>query len=336
MVYGSWWWADYPPIYWHYPSSYVFVSGFYWGPRVYIGPRFYFSGCHWHERRVYVVDRHHHHGHRFYNSRSVVRHVNATRWRHNPAHRRGVAYYDNRTRERFNSPRESYRESQAYRANLRGDNRVNDRSQWREDERANRNPNLAPNQARDLRQNRSEEFQQRLERRQAGQISTPTNRAATETGRVQPRAEQLRERMNNRNERTPGAIRNEGLSSPPNPRGNVENRERNRQPNGAENRGNIRQLDRTGTEGRLPQQRIERAETPRYERTQIQRQESQIPARQHQRIERAERTQPAEQPRFEQPRIEQRAERMERFRDNSARETRGSNERSEIRGGRER
>jgi hypothetical protein len=336
VVYGSWWWPDYPPIYWHYPSSYVFVSGFYWGPRVYIGPRFYFSGCHWHERRVYVVDRHHHHGHRFYNSRSVVRHVNATRWRHNPEHRRGVAYYDSRTRERFNSPRESYRESQAYRTNLRGDNRVNDRSQWRGDERANRNPNLAPNQARDLRQNRSEEFQQRLERRQAGQISTPTNRATTETGRAQPRAEQLRERMNNRNERTPGAIRNEGLNSPPNPRGNVENRERNRQPNGAENRSNIRQLDRTATEGRLNPQRIERTETPRYERPQIQRQESHIPERQHQRIERAERMQPAEQPRIEQPRMEQRAERMERFRDNSARESRGSNERSEIRGGRER
>jgi hypothetical protein len=27
VVYGNWWWADYPPVYWHYPSSYVFVSG---------------------------------------------------------------------------------------------------------------------------------------------------------------------------------------------------------------------------------------------------------------------------------------------------------------------
>lgn len=324
VVYGSWWWPDYPPVYWHYPSTYVFIGGFYWGPRVYIGPRFYFSGCHWHERRVYVVDRHHHHGYRFYDSRSVVRHVNATRWHHNPVHRRGVAYYDSRTREHYNSPREAYRDSQSYRANLRGD------------ERLNRNPNIAPNQARELRQNRSEEFQQRLERRQAGQISTPTNRAMTESGRGQPgaadaqsRADRLRERMNNRNERNPGVIRNEGLNQSPNPRGNLESRERDRQPNGVENRNNIRQLDRTGTEGRLSPQRIERTQVPRYERPPTQRHESQ-------RIERAERLQRIEQSRVEQPRMEQRAERMERFRDNNPRESRGSNERTEIRGGRER
>jgi hypothetical protein len=154
VVYGSWWWPDYPPVYWSYPSSYVFVSGFYWGPRVYLGPRFYFSGVHWHQRRVVVVDHHHHH--RFYDSRSVVRYNNARHWHHNPVHRRGVAYYDNRTRERFNSPRESYRDSREYRANLRGDTRPRNGSP------------LAPNQARDQRQGRDTQFQQQLERRQAG------------------------------------------------------------------------------------------------------------------------------------------------------------------------
>ena len=223
VVYGNWWWPDYPPVHWHYPSSYVFVSGFYWGPRVYIGPRFYFSGCHWHQRRVYVVDRHHHHGHRFYDSRSVVRHVNATRWNHNPVHRRGVAYYDNHTRQRFNSPRESYRDARDYRTQLRSDDRA-----------IRTNPNIAPNRARDLRQDRSEEFRQRLERRQAGQVTSPRDRAVFNEREANPsRAEQLRERMNNREERTNsreernrGELRRQGreADSSPQPRWNSERR----------------------------------------------------------------------------------------------------------------
>lgn len=187
VVYGNWWWPDYPPVYWNYPSSYVFVSGFYWGPRVYLGPRFYFSGVHWHQRRVVVVD--HHHPHRFYDSRSVVRYNNARHWHHNPVHRRGVAYYDNHTRERFNSPRESYRDARVYRTNLRDNSRPND----------NR---LAPNRARDQRQGRDTQFQQQLERRQAGPIGGNDARARMygESNGNQERAQQLRERMNTRND----------------------------------------------------------------------------------------------------------------------------------------
>lgn len=357
VVYGSWWWPDYPPVYWTYPSSYVFVSGFYWGPRVYIGPQFYFSGCHWRDRRVYVVDRHHHHGHRFYDSRSVVRHVDATRWSHNPTHRRGVAYYDNRTRERFNSPRESFRDSQNYRANLRGEERRG--NEMRGDNRVRNNPNIAPNQARDQRQNRSDEFQQRLERRQAGQITTPADRTIrTGNERPQARAEQLRERMNTRtNERNLGTLRNDGQNATANPRWNG-NRDADREQNAPENRGTIRQSESRTPQERLNPQRIERTQTPRYERPQEQRADHQTQSRiqsqsQSQREQRAESRieQPRiEQPRMEQPRMEQRierfeqpraeprAERMERFRDSGGggREGRASNERSEIRGGRER
>lgn len=190
VVYGNWWWSDYPPVYWHYPSSYVFVSGFYWGPRVHIGPRFYFSGLHWHQRRVVVVD-HHHHGHRFYDSRSVVRHHQAKHWHHNPVHRRGVAYYDNHTRERFNSPRESYRDSRQYRAGV-VDQRGN-----RSGFNGERNNRIAPNAARDQRQGRDEQFQQRLQRNQAGQVRVGNDRDKLIRPQ-QPRAEELRERMNNR------------------------------------------------------------------------------------------------------------------------------------------
>lgn len=302
VVYGNWWWPDYPPVHWHYPSNYVFVSGFYWGPRVHIGPRFYFSGCHWNQRRVYVVDRHHRHAHRFYDSRSVVRHVNATRWSHNPVHRRGVAYYDNRTRERFNSPRESYHESRVYRSDLQRDGGSNNRNQWRDGEqRANRNTHIVPNQARDQRQNRAEDFQQRIERRQAGQLNSPPSRIITGGDRTQPRAERLQERMNSRE--------NHNITTPRN------------------NRTTTEAQRRWSTETRETP-RIQRTETQPYERAQ--QTQRQLQERQPQRVERAERLQ-----RPEQSRMEPRTERMERMRDNGARESRRI-ERSDIRGGRER
>jgi hypothetical protein len=197
VVYGNWWWADYPPVYWHYPSSYVFVSGFYWGPRVHIGSRFYFSGCHWRDRRVVVIDHHHRHSHRFYDSRSVVRYNNAKHWHHNPVHRRGVAYHDNHTRERFHSPRESYRNTQQYRAGLREN--TGNRADYTAEHRSN--GRIAPNSARDQRQGRDDQALQRLERRQAGQITTNSANVGTDRVSQQPRAEQLRERMNNRDGR---------------------------------------------------------------------------------------------------------------------------------------
>lgn len=337
VVYGNWWWPDYPPVYWHYPSSYVFVSGFYWGPRVHIGPRFYFSGCHWRERRVYVIDRHHRHHHRFYDSRSVIRHANATRWSHNPVHRRGVAYYDSRTRERFNSPRESYRESRAYRADLRGDRN----NQWRDDNRASRvNPRIAPNQAREVRQDRAADFQQRLERRQAGQISTPGARAPEPNGRApEPngRASErvprdARERLNNSIERN-RADRNDRNDSARTVNG--QGREARQQIETPRARQIETPRARQQTDGAVnndKQQRFNRAETPRYqppqpraiERTttspRIERSES-VP-----RIERSERNQGFDR--------QARPERMERS-GGHIREPR-SMERGEVRGGRER
>ncbi|OZY86269.1 hypothetical protein CBP51_04375 [Cellvibrio mixtus] len=280
VVYGNWWWPDYPPVYWHYPSSYVFVSGFYWGPRVYLGPRFYFSAVHWHQRRVVVVDHHHHH--RFYDSRSVVRYQNARHWHHNPVHRRGVAYYDNNTRERFNSPRESYRDTREYRSNLRDGNQI------------------APNRARDQRQGRDAQFQQQLERRQAGPMGGNDARAriyGNDEQRNQPRADQLRERMTERREQ---------LNVPSNRQGD-DQRARNLQPERQE-----RLIERRESR---PETSINRTQQPEYraqpgvqstqERQRIYRTEQ--PNRQQDinsnRVERIQspRAQPAErsQPRFQ-------------------------------------
>jgi Protein of unknown function (DUF3300) len=107
VVYGPWWWVDYPPVYWHRYSNQVYFSGsFYWGPRVYIGPSFHYSSCHWSNRRVVIVDHHHYndyyrHRHNYYQG--------ARHWNHNPVHRRGVAYYNEPVRARYNSNRKPTR-----------------------------------------------------------------------------------------------------------------------------------------------------------------------------------------------------------------------------------
>jgi hypothetical protein len=117
VVYGNWWWPEYPPVYWNYPSHYTYTSGFYWGSSIYLGPTYFYSSCHWRDRRIVVIDRHNHHNSntRFYTGRSIIRHDSARHWSHNPAHRHGVAYYNNRLRDTYKSPRQSYQNDRQYR-----------------------------------------------------------------------------------------------------------------------------------------------------------------------------------------------------------------------------
>jgi hypothetical protein len=121
VVYGNWWWADYPPVYWHYPSSYNYVSGFYWGSSIYLGPTYFYSSCQWRDRRVVVIDRHNHYdgNTRFYTGRSIVSYQGAREWHHDPDHRRGVAYYNNNLRETYGSRHESYQNDRSYRDDQR-------------------------------------------------------------------------------------------------------------------------------------------------------------------------------------------------------------------------
>jgi len=323
VVYGNWWWPDYPPVYWHYPSSYVFVSGFYWGPRVYIGPRFYFSACHWHDRRVVVVDHYHSHP-RFYDSRSIVRYEGARHWNHDPVHRRGVAYYDDRIRTRYNSPRESYRDSHEYRDRVR-------------------NPNIAPNQARDYRQQ---------ENRTAGGM----HNSLRDNQQNQTRADDLRTRMNERaqgnnmpTERSTNRIdrlndtdrTSRGNSTLPN-----RSVDRNTNTDSDRTRGNTRgveeshtTIERFPTTETKPEQRLygsDRIDKKDREPSRVERRESQPVERAAPRIERSEpqRIERSE-PRVERiaPRVErsesQRMERSESF-TRSRDESRGST--SESRG----
>ncbi|RZB33675.1 MAG: hypothetical protein SRB2_03786 [Desulfobacteraceae bacterium Eth-SRB2] len=99
-VYGQWWYPAYPPYYWYYPPSVIITGGYIsFGPRFFIGiDLFSWSWFDWHRHYVYVDVHKARRFHRFPN-----RHYpdNRFSWRHNPVHRRGVAYRDRRTRERF-------------------------------------------------------------------------------------------------------------------------------------------------------------------------------------------------------------------------------------------
>jgi hypothetical protein len=173
VVYGNWWWPDYPPVYWHYPSSYTYVSGFYWGPSIYIGPTYFYSSVHWRDRRVVVIDRHTHYAGspHFYTGRSIVRHQSSRAWRHNPAHRHGVAYYNNNLRETYGSRRDSRLSDRQYREQHRELSRPEQRNL-----RVERNPNRTdnrtvvstgnPNPERIRTVDRAERVQERFQHRQ--------------------------------------------------------------------------------------------------------------------------------------------------------------------------
>ena len=111
MVYGAWYWAAYPPVYWT-PHRSIYVSHsnpFYWHSGIRISFNYFFSAFHWHNRYVLVVKPHNSH-YRYYHQRprrSVSSGGYATRWIHKPAHRKGVAYRSKYTRQKYRSNRTS-------------------------------------------------------------------------------------------------------------------------------------------------------------------------------------------------------------------------------------
>lgn len=98
-VYGPWWYPAYPPYYWYYPPGVIITGGFIsFGPRFFIGiDLFAWSWFDWHRHYIYIDVHRARRFHRFPNRHYSDRYF----WKHDPVHRRGVAYRDRRTRERF-------------------------------------------------------------------------------------------------------------------------------------------------------------------------------------------------------------------------------------------
>lgn len=104
LIYGPWWAPAYPPWFWcppeiyDYPFCPVYTIGIIFGPA---WPIWYnhwgWAHPHWHGHHIVIDD----HNNRFW---SQARHPSLSpggTWQHSPAHRRGVAYPNAATRDRF-------------------------------------------------------------------------------------------------------------------------------------------------------------------------------------------------------------------------------------------
>lgn len=188
VIYGSWWYPDYPPVYWSYPSTYIYSAGFYWGPSIYVGPSYFYSACRWRDRRVVVIDRNRYSGSRFYTGRSIVYHEGARDWHHDPVHRHGVAYYNDNQRRTYNSNRPTRYSDRVYRERMDNDRE----NHWQNNDRRGNDRNGTGNNDKTFRDNRNinnqggDEDRNRLQRvRTTGPIQ-PDNRPAVRPHVDQP------------------------------------------------------------------------------------------------------------------------------------------------------
>jgi hypothetical protein len=148
-VYGPWWWPAYPPYaVYPYPAGVVIAPGFIWfGAGLFVGAYWGSWGYWgWHNHTCYVNRAYYYGGHGGHGG-GAVGGAWATRqqgapgtsgaaggvaaaqpWQHNPAHRRGVAYRDTATGERFGQTNraavESRRSFRGYEGNVRGAGRA--------------------------------------------------------------------------------------------------------------------------------------------------------------------------------------------------------------------
>lgn len=90
VVYGTWWWPQYPPMAWAPWAGYGyrdgFGLGFMWGAGVLVTADFLFGGFDWRAHHVNVDYAH------FHDNRFAYRSAGVGPWEHNPNHRQGIAY----------------------------------------------------------------------------------------------------------------------------------------------------------------------------------------------------------------------------------------------------
>ncbi len=95
VVYGDWWYDDYPPYYWDYPGA-SYVNGYYWGAGVAIAGAIWGWG-HW-DWRDHDIDIDVNKWNNINVNRDKITH---NKWEHNPAHRGNVPYKGKDVREKF-------------------------------------------------------------------------------------------------------------------------------------------------------------------------------------------------------------------------------------------
>jgi hypothetical protein len=130
-IYGPWWWPYYPPYaVYPYPPGFVYAPGFIWfGVGLFVGAYWGSWGYWgWHNHACYVNSNYYAHGgtvgaafagtHGGSGSGAAGGGFATQAWTHNPAHRGGVAYRDQVTRERFGQ--QANRAAVESRRNFRG------------------------------------------------------------------------------------------------------------------------------------------------------------------------------------------------------------------------
>lgn len=90
VVYGSWWWPAYPPVYWAPWPDYYFTNYFAWGAGIIIGTQFFFGAFDWPHRHVNVTHFDRMRAHRRPSAGAPPAPLDA--WRHDTQHRLGVPY----------------------------------------------------------------------------------------------------------------------------------------------------------------------------------------------------------------------------------------------------
>ncbi len=120
VVYGAWWWPDYPPIYWApWPGYYYgpgYAPGFAWGFGITITSGFFFGDFDWHHHRVHVVNvnNYYYHGPRHHDRLGRPNVITAPGvWQHDPDHRHGAPYREDSLRQHYgqeNAPPDAQRE----------------------------------------------------------------------------------------------------------------------------------------------------------------------------------------------------------------------------------
>jgi len=102
VVYGSWWWPQYPPVAWAPWPDYAYLNGFgpgfMWGAGVVLAADFLFGSFDWNSHRVNVNYAH------FHDRRAPHEGLKVGPWEHNPNHRQGEQYRQIQPRGNLSAP----------------------------------------------------------------------------------------------------------------------------------------------------------------------------------------------------------------------------------------
>lgn len=114
VIYGPWWYPAYPPYY-YYPPGYIAGPGFWFGTGFAMGAAWGYAwgGCNWHGGNVYInvnknININHNINRTYYQQnlqkKGQVDQNGKGTWKHDPGQRKGVAYRDSATAQKYGQP----------------------------------------------------------------------------------------------------------------------------------------------------------------------------------------------------------------------------------------